>query len=305
MWLDIGANLVQSVEGPWLASGFWSLNHATKFIPTIQPQHLDLYNRPAHNPTTLPNRNPPSSLWQPASLLPIDYGRSLHYGIMADDPFYALTEIFKLAAASEVQLFNLIEDQLTKHQVNAAGKEPQSRISFVRYTRPVLKRHIQTLQENVTFIENRGGSYWVPKYEGPPSFQSQAMTDELLRDFRYLLHRALNLEEMCLEITSTSMQQLKMTDTTKFNRQITIFTFVTVIFLPISFVASFFGMNSSLFGKESSSRVIYSLFGYVPLLFISLIILFWDSSWLQRLKRVFIIRFRFHHLFLRVINPRL
>lgn len=293
VWLDIGNTLSQSPEGPWLTSGFWSLEHATQLLPTLQSCPVDLY--PLSNDesdTRLDHSSKSDHLLQNASFLPIQYGKTLDVSTMASDPFYALSELFRFAADSEAQFLNFVETQLDRQQASEAIIELHSFHS----TMDILGRHIQTLKENVSSIEHRGMTNWHP--ESVPTPQSQSMTEDLLRDFQYLLSRAHKLESTCVALRAMAENQMAL-DTSKRamkdSKSLMIISQLTVIFLPITFVSSFLSMNPSMKGQELGETLVYWILISIFILAVTFstfwfnsprvnryrdyIIRFWDSFW--------------------------
>lgn len=205
---------------------------------------------------------------------------------MASDPFYALSELFRFAADSEAQFLNFVETQLDRQQASEAIIEQHSFHSIM----DILRRHIQTLEENVSSIEHREMTNWHP--ESVPTPRSQSMAEDLLRDFQYLLNRAHRLESTCLALKAMAENQMALDASKramKDSRSLKIFTIFTVIFLPMSFVSSILGMNPSMKGLELSVALAYWILISTFILAITLSY-FWFNSAKAYKYRGYIIR---------------
>lgn len=239
--------LSQSPEGPWLTSGFWSLEHATQLLPTVQSCPVDLYELSIDNPDAELDRiSRPDHLVQNASFLPRRYGKTLHTSSMASDPFYALAELFRFVADSEAQFLNFLETQIEQQQAHAATVELQAFYTVMDYTKVILRRHIEALEENVSTIEHREKTSWHPG--SVPTAQSQSMAEELLRDFKYLLYSAKKLERTCVDLTTVAANRKDSDDydrARKDSRSLRTIAILTFIYLPASFFGTFLSMNST------------------------------------------------------------
>lgn len=258
MWLDIGKMLSQSPEGPWLTSDFWSLEHATQLLPTVQSCPVDLYEPSMDNTDAASDPiSRPECLVQNASFLPRRYGTTLHTTSMAADPFYALAELFRFVADSEAQFLNFLKTQIEQQQASAATVELQAFHTAMDYTKAILRRHIEALEENVYTIECRKKTNWHP--ESVPTAQSQSMAEDLLLDFKYLLYSAQKLERSCVDLTTvvTKQKDSDYHELVMVNlRSMRTMTLISLIFLPASFTATFLGMNPLLI-REMVSTLVY------------------------------------------------
>lgn len=286
MWLDIGNSLRQSPEGPWLSSDVWSLENFTQLFPTVQSCPVDLYPLSKDkSDTQLDGSSATDNLVQTASFLPKQYGKTLQTSTMASDPFYALAEVIRFAADSEAQFLNFMEAQLEKQRASAAIVQSRSFHSTMDYTITILRRHIQTLEENVNSIDHRGMTNWRPKTV--PTAQSQSTAEDLLRDFQYLLHRARNLERSCVDLTTLAEINKSEDDSERAMREtrnITILTYLTLIFLPLSFTSSVFSMNPSLKGQELGSMLAYWILTSILILAITLLFFWFNLPNAQKFK---------------------
>lgn len=194
---------------------------------------------------------------QSASLLHVDYGRSLRSSIMAADPFYALNEIFSFAASSEMYFLNLIDIKLDKY-TGPNIHEPDS-LPNLKYTKDILYRHIQKIQRILNSIHNAQHFKW-PRAgsEGGRKGRATTAAEGLEQDFSHLLNCAQTLHTRCNEAITVLMSSISISESTKAidqGRRVAKLTFLAFIFVPLSFTTSFFGMNVKEF--EANNPPIY------------------------------------------------
>ena len=264
IWLDAGKELENGPDGPWQASGHWALTHATEFLPVIVHRSLNLYDPRTH-------RSRPS---QHVRSLPQYYGKSMEPDRLARDPLYAITEMAEVAMASEVQFLNLITSQLEKKSTVQSDLSPRALVSDMSYLKIVLARHIERLQQNFAFIKNRGGSHWTPAL--PPSLERHPKEEALLQDIEYLVERALSIDTLCSQLTNLAMQRLSLSESDaslQQTRSIMLFTTITVIFIPLSFVTSVFSMNVSAFDRNSLVSIQFWVVPSTVIMVVSLFVL--------------------------------
>ena len=275
IWLDTGRELEKGPDGPWQASGPWALSNATEFLPIINQQSLNLYD-PQNSPDAMSpfNSSLRSRRLQHVSLLPQCYGKTLEPGRLARDPFYAITEIVELAVASEVQFLNLIAIQLANKRTVQSDLSTETVLSDMSYIKDILARHIERLELNLKFIKNRGGSHWARAL--PPSLERHPKEEKLCEDIEYLVERARSMETICSNFTCLAIQRMSVHENNAARRQsrsIILFSIISTIFLPLSFMTSLFSMNISQFNANSSVSIWVWVIPSVIMMLISLFIL--------------------------------
>lgn len=109
VWLDNGNDLSESFPSlptSPLSAQSWQIIYA----PVVQHKsNIALKPR-----SRLFSKVSTGKIIQSASLLHLDYGRSLDRHIAASDAFYALHEIFSFVSFSESQFLNMIESKLAQ-----------------------------------------------------------------------------------------------------------------------------------------------------------------------------------------------
>lgn len=192
---------------------------------------------------------------QSASLLHIDYSRSLHPNTMTSDAFYSLNEIFSFAASSEMQFLNLLDaklDNYTELSVHDFDSLPN-----LKYAKQILYQHKQRLQQVLGSIRNTSHSKW-PKAKADDvrgCRKAKVAADGLEQDFEHLLDQAELLHKRCNDAITVLLSSVSISESKKAIEQakrVGKLTFLAFIFVPLSFTTSFFGMNVKEFGKATS-----------------------------------------------------
>ncbi len=189
---------------------------------------------------------PPSA--RSTSHLPTDYGRSLRPSTMARDALYSPTEVFALAASSQLQFLNLIDIKLDGYTSDILPIERASwLLPNLRYTKQVLYRHIHATRRTLDSIRNASTHpKWPRDTTDSGSRKATAAAQSLVRDFEHLLERAEALDRRVTEAINVLMSSIYISESQKAIEQaerVGKLTFLAFIFIPLSFTTSLFGMN--------------------------------------------------------------
>lgn len=219
---------------------------------------------------------------------------------MAADPFYALHDIFTFIAFSYRQYLHMLEQKNGKRTRLAlgpdSGRHKHSNLSQwdstnILYDRTVLEDHITHLRYLVDLARNRGSSAGMlsPKQSWPRSpnpQQEQRAADaakQLLRYFEDLESQAERLLVRYSEGMSVMMNRAMVAEANKNLQQakeVAKLTRLAFVYIPLSFTASFFGMNVSPINNGSEENDNLQLWVWfvvsAPVLIVSLILMTWD-----------------------------
>lgn len=183
---------------------------------------------------------------QTAARIHENYGIMLNPKIMAKDPIYALQDVFKFFTASEAQFLNMMEKQIrfSVTQVDSMLQET-SILQDLMMNKDVLGKHILNLQDSIRFLQNQST---LAQEHGLEDFHhhSSRASEELLDDHKYLLERLRFLSDLSDSTINVMMNLAAIRDSKTSvdqSRQIRIFTITSIIFLPLGFASSLFGMN--------------------------------------------------------------
>ena len=272
-------------------SEFANVAHQMEFCPVLMQKAEggdDSY--PIGKPTSF-------GAQQPLAALAECYGMSLDWRKAAVDPLYALKELFDFQATAAQQYMNLLEKLITDQNVPvgvAGGRQTKLEdILNLNYAQTTITRYAAHYKEIVNFLNNDENALWAAA-ELAAAQPRTYFVNVLRRDFEYLWERAQAMIERCKEgesaiMINKSLEEAKQSsDESKLVVQLTKATNrLTFVFLPLSFLTSFFGMNFRELGSGKLSLRLW-LGIALPLLFISILAVEDGNrikKWLVRLKK--------------------
>jgi Mg2+ and Co2+ transporter CorA len=216
------------------------------------------------------------SLPQSISHLPEQYGLTLNPQLASVDPLYALSELLFFSVSSEAQFLNLIEERVSECMDNYKGEETLT-LNDLNYSRRLLRRHIQYVEDICTFLEGDIGRHWpLPPDRPDQACQIQAL---LVEDFKHLACRGHDLVTQTLEgmnfISNGVMLEESRSAIAKADGMHRL-TLLAFFFIPLSFTTSLFGANFKEFGTGILSIWVLAA-TLVPATALATIMCFWDS----------------------------
>lgn len=229
-------------------------------LPIIQHRdYLSLRNKPEGNWATSPS----TQVWaanQNCCLLPFQYGQFLNKEMLSNDAMYALSEVFRLSAASEAQFLNLMRDQI-EHELEISTKLDNASMVNLRYLKKILDDHASRLAETVLVLSSQDQFAW-PRaaLNSDEREDADCVKRRLLIDFKYLLQRTETLSTSCekgmqsLVNTAAFRESAKSVANAERVGQLTL---LGTIFVPLSFTCSAFGMNFKVFGQGELAMWIF------------------------------------------------
>lgn len=100
---------------------------------------------------------------QNAARLPFEYGRQLDAGVARRDALYALHDVFRLSAASEL------------HFVNLAGEQSQAALRNLRHLKALVDAHAARVGDVAALLARRDGLDWL-QAEGAPAARLEKLS---------------------------------------------------------------------------------------------------------------------------------
>ncbi|KAI9689076.1 MAG: hypothetical protein M1822_000813 [Bathelium mastoideum] len=252
VWIDTGKTLGQDQKAPW--AGTLRANqdsHRTTFLPWIQ-QHPFMALQ-AKDLSIIHSRRPTNEVEQSASLIHLDYGKTLDKQLMARDPFYAMHELFCLCASSKAQFLAVLESKILLDERAEPGQDQNLSPSNMMYFQNLLDNYIDKLQQEVTSIQPQDDPGWFQSAQVTPDAKSTAARQSLLKQYEALLRRSEILSDRCKARLNTLMNRAAIVESNKAIEQARVVTKLTRLaffFTPLSFAASFFGMNLGPFATN-------------------------------------------------------
>ena len=284
MWLDVGRELCVNNKAPWSPRLFQVDPLSISFQPTIQQRNwIGLQGRSyANKPTSSEGDFDAPRIVQSASQLHLEYARRLETDAVSGGPLLVLLDVLRLSSSSEVQVLNMLETKISIEISPAQSQaEHEPTVSNLLYHKRVLRRHIQRLLENKNFIEYQATALITGRMDTPSANAHKAKVHALIRDFDHLLGKAKDLTSECDRGMSIMMNKASIKEAQKAIVQaerVTKLTKLAFVFVPLSFVSSFFGMNFSQFTSGSDLGVWIWFAISVPTLLLSILFMKWDVS---------------------------
>ena len=232
--------------GPWskcLSQLPQNPNQRT-FFPTIQ-QRLYVAFR-ANKYAIDPDQQPNAAFSQSASLLHLNYGKTLDEDIMASDVVYAFHELFLFCAFSEAQFLKILESKIPDgHEFDHIENLGHIQSKLI-YIQKILETHGDRLRNNIEAIASRGSTTWPRPSDAVQQTRCADEARSLQNDYEFLLSRTTRLSESCSAKMTLLMSRAMLAESSKAIMQaeaVTRLTRLAFIFVPISFTATFFSMH--------------------------------------------------------------
>ncbi|KAI9154908.1 hypothetical protein HJFPF1_07468 [Paramyrothecium foliicola] len=257
VWLDNARDLSESPPGPWCPEDR-TRSVSNYMFPIIQHRdNLALAKGPGRPYVSSQASVGHATLWQAnqnACLLPFQYGNFLDHDIMKHDALYALSDVFRLSAASENQFLNLVED-LKEHEMEVSRNKSLNQASMLnlRYLRKILDDHITRITETALLLSDWEQLQW-PRAAPDSPYRAEADRTAVLvlRDFTHLKQRAERLSKACQEGIQSLANDAAFQESVKAvanARRVGRLTTLATVFVPLTFTSSIFGMNFADFGQ--------------------------------------------------------
>lgn len=295
---DCGRDLHESPKGPWLGDHVtYNATYYTRFLPV--PDHrssMDSFKEDlAQKYSRVKPRPGLKALLQSLAGLPEAHKKaSRDREVMQQDPLYALNGIFSFFVASEAQMLSFLARQIesnTAPKVDAVEVVGTESLSNLLHCRQLLEGHCEELSYVLGIIRRRGGKKWPRAQSGASRDISEKAASSLQADLEYLVERAVVLRNrsetsitLAMNVASIGEARRGVHQTKAMFR----FTVLVSIYVPLTFTASFFGMNFKQLGQGHLSIWIYVVVS-VPIFDLSVLFLFPDfgtfSSMIRRTRR--------------------
>lgn len=272
--MDPGSDLSRCGSGPWVKK--FHFTKECRLHPVFQ--HLALLST-ENTANGAPSTNPESEHSHKEQSLPQSivhihqkYGRYSKTEIMANDAFYALNEIFEFSAASVDQLLELFEGVrgISQHS-------DQERLSELLILQAHVDDYKNYVRDTVAIVRSRGSDKWPRVNEIKQREKADHAAAMLEARYDRLLKRCERISEQCsssINIMMSFQAQNQARQAMEQADKLGELSFLAYIYIPITFAASFYGMNFQELGQQLS---IWSFFVMaVALLVVSLIAWFID-----------------------------
>ncbi|KEY74766.1 hypothetical protein S7711_11064 [Stachybotrys chartarum IBT 7711] len=255
VWSDFGSSLSQTLGGPWNKT-VKKYGNRVSFVPIAMPysntvirDHIALANDKNGQASDFDGE-----LLQSATFIPQEFSKHIDHNVASRNPFYAMDGIFRTFAASEQQFINLMADLID----NIASKGPEEGVMIeLQHIYRCLQRHEERLQDTFEVLRGKGGRGWF-RLEATTDSRKQKADDalqDLMHIFEKLLRRVSTVSTACKGEMEMLKHEAMFEETQKTIAQaegLSKITAIAFVFVPLSFVTSFFGMNFPEIGAPLS-----------------------------------------------------
>lgn len=210
---------------------------------------------------SLTGRPRPERGAEAASQLCLGYGKTLYEDVMAQDGFYALTEVFSVATASVNQYLNLLEDKLAGF-TDDEHYDDFGMLSNLRYTKNVLYRQQRQIEQVSAWLKLHKSlslDRWRIAIEEDP--RATRAVESVMQGYEYLQTRVNTLQSECQDAISNLVNNINLKEvknSIEQTKRMGKLTFLAFIFAPLSFTTSFFSMNIGLTNLTLTTWVVVS-----------------------------------------------
>ena len=164
------------------------------------------------------------------------------------DPFMFLSTIYDTSALTWMQTFSYLRASFESLPPSPTDQAPR-----LRADKEVLDRAICYFTETISFLEHP------PKTWQHPG-RAKEVASRLVTDFAVLRNEAESLSKWCSESISIAMSTISILDSQKSlaeARRVQFITYLAFILIPMTFIASCFGMNIQELADPGSSLRMY------------------------------------------------
>jgi hypothetical protein len=223
-----------------------------------------------------------------------NYGSYLKTEVMAHDAFYALNELFEFSAASVDQFLELVEENICRKILGFSNSEKISELLLDKSLLDDYRRYVKDIMETIC---SQGGPRWPRATEPKQREKADRAANHLESRYDRLLRRCDRLAEQCsdsitmLTNAETQRQTERAIEQTNRLKKLSVLAY---FYIPLSFAASFFGMNFKQLGTQLNIGYYFAM--GIPLLVISVI------AWYIDLRAVCTICWSFTKIMLNLIR---
>ncbi|RYO26792.1 hypothetical protein AA0111_g7850 [Alternaria arborescens] len=216
------------------------------------------------------------------------YGKTLDPHLTSQDPFYAVSEVYSFAAAAENQFLNMMRNILDNRIESIVRESLQSKNSThdalperanIQYDRTILDAHSDRISNVIAFLKAADDPVWFPNVDHHDRREAVRARTSLVHDFQHLHAQIIQLIQRCERAMDMVAHNASLLEAKRSNLQsegleklTRLTTIVTLLYVPLSFVCTFFGMNFSTFGQGKLSLWIWAAVS-APVMLVSLVFL--------------------------------
>ncbi|KAF2804363.1 uncharacterized protein BDZ99DRAFT_356464, partial [Mytilinidion resinicola] len=171
-----------------------------------------------------------------------DYGQYQEPELMVHDVFYALDELFQLSAASIDQVLELLEDRIRRLMLGQSPTELPELLLAKAYVDDLRR----SVRDTLDIVRHRGSSHWPRTKDSRLARKAERAANDLESKYVSLHRRCEECSDQCsngITILANAGAREQTQKAIEQTDKVTKLTFLAYVFVPMSFSASFFGMN--------------------------------------------------------------
>ncbi|KAJ4362422.1 hypothetical protein N0V83_010515 [Neocucurbitaria cava] len=228
------------------------------------------------------------SLVQPATYLASESNYLIDHAIAAQDPLYALSPVFRFAAATENQVLAI----LTKRYevISSTIWDPEKSTEFLEQlilNKHILDDHACRHDDVLCFLRSQKLAKWAVNLTEEQTRISSDTKRAVEADYEYLLDRTRRFSVYHQEAISVLVSSVALVESRKqitLATQVTKLTILATVFLPLSYCTSIFGMN---FIELEELRIWIWVVVTICVGIVTVVVYQWDqrSYWFHFLER--------------------
>ncbi|KAG8629207.1 hypothetical protein KVT40_003072 [Elsinoe batatas] len=251
IWSDIARPLSSGPRGPWQHQRDPPKSLRGALLPSVRLSIARSTHRvpPGHEQTPMDKLG---SSTMHALRSSLHYGNDLNPILMAIDPFYCLSDLFRTSAYSIDQLLKLVEGRIQENTGYRLSQSHHDSHEDLLYHQDILNKLRERTAQSLSDIRQYRHSW--PKYtDQDQRYEVDRISDKLDKDFSNLETRIDRLLTRCREGMSMCMSIASIHGAEKARLQaerIGQLTWLAFFYTPLSFTTSFFGMNLADFGQK-------------------------------------------------------
>lgn len=194
-----------------------------------------------------PNLARDASLLQSASHLPREIHLLLDHDIAALDPLYALSPIFRFAAATSNHVLSSITQRY--EIISSTLWDPKHSITYLNQLilhKHILDDHACRHEEVLRYLRSLHLTHWASQLDAEQKIIADQAKNAVLADYTYLLARFKQYSEhhqTAINILTSATALDESRKQISLATQVTKLTILASVFLPLSFCTGIFGMN--------------------------------------------------------------
>lgn len=203
---------------------------------------------------------------------------------MEVDAFYIVNELFNFSAFSISQFLNLLASKIQEDTGYSSMRHSNYDISSLLYQEDILDELVGRLRDNISAIQTRPHLSWPGATAETHRTIADTASQKLLMDFENLLERANVLRARCNDGVSRVMNRASIMESKRAIAQaerVEQLSFLAYLFIPLSLITSFFGMNLGVVGEGTLPLWVFFAAG-APAVIGSLILVKGLSIWKAR-----------------------